>query len=154
MIATGSLIVKLKLMLLVAPSLLTLSWKVELDKFTVGVPYIVPLLSPRKSPAGSSGTVVQFTMLPLISVGTIGTISVPLSNTKTVWLYVTVGLPSKIEKETFTSLSPSLESFIHRANEPRDMFPSAAPEISPVSESMLSPAGSPEVAQLSRNSSQ
>ena len=68
---------------------------------------------------------------------------------------MTVGLPSNTAKETLNSWFPSVESFIHNVNEVSGMLPSAAPVISPVSESMLSPEGRPaEMSQLSRCSSQ
>ena len=79
--ASSSLIVKLKSIALVAPLLLTRNWKVDPVRLALGVPYIVPLLAPRLSPGGSSGTNVQLTMTPSISVGTIGEIWVPRSST-------------------------------------------------------------------------
>ena len=83
--ASGSLIEKLKSISLVAPLLLTRNWKSDPVRLALGVPYIVPLLAPRLSPEGSSGTKVQLMMTPSIPVGTIGEIWVPRSSTKAVW---------------------------------------------------------------------
>ena len=85
-VAIGSLIVKLKLMFLVAPSLLTCKIYVDAVKLTVGVPHIVPLSSPNSNPSGNSGTICHEIILPLISAGIIGDIGVPLSNTYSVSL--------------------------------------------------------------------
>ena len=73
-VAIGSLIVKLKLMFLVAPSLLTCKVNIDVVKLTVGVPHIVPLSVPNCNPSGSSGTICHEIILPLISEGTIGDI--------------------------------------------------------------------------------
>ncbi len=74
-IGKGSLIVKENGIFLVAPLLLTLNWNCVVVIFTLGIPYIVPLESPRCIPSGNSGTTVQFTILPSIRLGTIGLIS-------------------------------------------------------------------------------
>ena len=83
-VASCSLIVKVKLIFLVAPLLLIRSWNVDSVRLMMGVPNIVPLLAPRFSPSGSSGMKVQLIMLPLISVGTMGAIWEPRSRMKTV----------------------------------------------------------------------
>ena len=83
-VAKGSLIVKLKYIFLVAPSLLTCKLNIVEVKLTVGMPQIVPLLSPILNPNGSAGTTFHETIVPLISVGTIGAIIAPRSNMNSV----------------------------------------------------------------------
>ena len=112
-VAISSLIVKLKLMFLVAPSLLTCKVNIELVKLTVGVPHIVPLELPNCNPSGSSGTICHEIMLPLISEGTIGDIGLPLSNINSVSLYVTVGLPLPIPNEILKNIFPNFVSLAH-----------------------------------------
>ena len=108
MVARGSLIMKLKTIFLVAPSLLTCRVNIEYDILDIGVPHIVPLLSPNSNPFGNSGTTCHDIILPLISVGTIGDIGVPLSNTNAVWSYVTVGLPLPIPNDMLRTTFPIL----------------------------------------------
>ena len=99
-VANGSLIVKLKYMSLVAPSLLTCKLNILEVRFTIGVPQIVPFNSPKFKPSGKAGTTSHETIEPFISVGTMGTISKPLSKINSVWSYVTVGLPFLTSNET------------------------------------------------------
>ena len=75
---------KLKYISLVAPSLLTCKLNIVEVRFTVGVPQIVPLDSPKFNPLGRAGTMFHETILPLISVGTMGVIAKPLSKVNSV----------------------------------------------------------------------
>ena len=99
-IASGSLIVKLKYIFLVPPSLLTCKLNIVEVRFTMGVPQIVPFNSPKFKPSGRAGTTFHETIEPFISVGTMETISKPLSKINSVWSYVTVGLLFLTSNET------------------------------------------------------
>ena len=122
-------------------------------RLTVGVPQIVPLLSPRLNPSGRGGTNVQLAAFPSTRAGEMGEITVPLSRVNSVWEYVTVGLPSRMVNETVICMLPASVSFIHIVNAVSDIFATAVPEMTPVSEFNESPLGrGGEISQLSKYS--
>ena len=141
-VGAASLIVSVKSITVVAHSLLIRSLKVEEVRLTSGAPHIVPFSWPISRPLGSDGTNVQFVIVPLIRVGEMGSISVPLSRVKLVYAKTTLGLPSSMVKDTLNSITPKSESFAQIVKLDSVMFHTGVPEMTPVLGSMVSPSGS------------